>query len=145
MRRYRGYVVDSERWERFAFRSDDVVISTPANLRPTDYEFDPALSPTSKIERREWLTSGFSPQSSPTLRNVFQSVAGPMRDTSRAGLAERRKSELLCIRTSERVRLNQGLLAATESDAWRSDLIEPMLARGATAIELGATSSPRRR
>jgi adenylate cyclase len=31
--------------------------------------------------------------------------------------------------------------AATESDAWRSDLMEPMLARGATAIELGATSS----
>jgi class 3 adenylate cyclase len=32
-------------------------------------------------------------------------------------------------------------VAATESDAWRSDLMEPMLARGATAIELGATSS----
>lgn len=32
-------------------------------------------------------------------------------------------------------------VAATESDAWRSDLMEPMLAKGATAIELGATSS----
>ena len=31
--------------------------------------------------------------------------------------------------------------AATESDAWRSDLMEPMLARGATAIELGASAS----
>ena len=31
--------------------------------------------------------------------------------------------------------------AATESDAWRSDLMEPMLARGATAIELGVTAS----
>jgi hypothetical protein len=31
------------------------------------------------------LTSGFSPQSGPTLRNVSQSVAGPMRDTSRDG------------------------------------------------------------
>ena len=31
--------------------------------------------------------------------------------------------------------------AATESDAWRSDMMEPMLARGATAIELGATAS----
>lgn len=30
MRRYRGYAVDSERWQRFAFRADDVVISTPA-------------------------------------------------------------------------------------------------------------------
>jgi hypothetical protein len=34
------------------------------------------------------------------LRNGSQSVAGPMRDTSRAGLAERRESALLCIRTS---------------------------------------------
>jgi adenylate cyclase len=32
-------------------------------------------------------------------------------------------------------------LATTESDAWRSDLMEPMLAKGADAIELGATSS----
>jgi adenylate cyclase len=32
-------------------------------------------------------------------------------------------------------------VAATESDAWRSDLMEPMLARGAGAIELGATSA----
>jgi class 3 adenylate cyclase len=31
--------------------------------------------------------------------------------------------------------------AATESDAWRSDMMEPMLARGATAVELGATAS----
>jgi hypothetical protein len=77
------------------------------NLRPTDYEFDPALSPTRKIEPRESLTSGFSPQSSPSLCNVSQSVAGPMRDTSCAGLAERRESELLCIRTSERVSPNR--------------------------------------
>jgi hypothetical protein len=77
------------------------------NLRPTDYEFDPALSPTRKIELRESLTSGFSPQSSPSLCNVSQSVAGPMRDTSCAGLAEPRESELLCIRTSERVRPNR--------------------------------------
>ena len=33
--------------------------------------------------------------------------------------------------------------AATESDAWRSDLMEPMLAGGATVIELGATASSR--
>jgi class 3 adenylate cyclase len=32
-------------------------------------------------------------------------------------------------------------VAATESDAWRTDMMEPMLERGATAIELGATSS----
>jgi adenylate cyclase len=31
--------------------------------------------------------------------------------------------------------------AATESDAWRSDLLEPMLTRGATAIELGTRAS----
>jgi hypothetical protein len=37
------------------------------------------------------LTSGFSPQRHPALRNFSQSVAGPMRDTSRAGLAERRE------------------------------------------------------
>jgi hypothetical protein len=43
------------------------------------------------------LTSGFSTQRSPTLRNVSQSVAGPMRDTLHAGHAERRESELLCI------------------------------------------------
>jgi hypothetical protein len=49
------------------------------------------------------LTSDLSPQRRPTLRNVSQSVAGPMRDTSCAGLAARRESELLCIRTSERV------------------------------------------
>jgi hypothetical protein len=63
------------------------------------------------------LTSGFSPQSSPSLRNVSQSVAGPMRDTSRVGLAERREAELLCIRTSERVRPNRGLLLGTTADA----------------------------
>jgi hypothetical protein len=72
------------------------------NLRPTDYEFDPAPSATREIQPRESLTSSFSPQSSPTLRNASQSVAGPMRDTSRAGLAERRASELLYIRTSKR-------------------------------------------
>jgi hypothetical protein len=73
------------------------------NLRPTDYEFDPALSPTREIEPREPLTSGFSPQRTPTLRNVSQSVAGPMRDTSLAAHAEHRESQLLCIRTNERV------------------------------------------
>jgi hypothetical protein len=45
------------------------------------------------------LTSDFSPHGRPSLRNVSQSAAGPMRDTSCAGLAERRESELLCIRT----------------------------------------------
>jgi len=78
-----------------------------SNLRPTDYEFDPALSRTREIEPRGPLTSGFSPQRSPTLRNVSQSVAGPMRDTSRAGHAERRESELLCIRTNEHVGPNR--------------------------------------
>ena len=73
------------------------------NLRPTDYEFDPALSRTREIEPREPLTSGFSPQRTPTLRNVSQSVAGPMRDTSLAAHAEHRESQLLCIRTNERV------------------------------------------
>jgi hypothetical protein len=76
-----------------------------SNLRPTDYEFDPALSRTREIESRGPLTSGFSPQRSPTLRNISQSVAGPMRDTSRAAHTERRERELLCIRTNERVRL----------------------------------------
>jgi hypothetical protein len=84
-----------------------------SNQRPADYEFDPALSRTREIEPREPLTSGFSPQRSPTLRNVSQSVAGPMRDTSRAGHAERRESELLCIRTNERVGPNRGLLTGT--------------------------------
>jgi adenylate cyclase len=32
-------------------------------------------------------------------------------------------------------------VAETESDAWRSDLTEPMLAKGATAVELGASST----
>jgi class 3 adenylate cyclase len=32
-------------------------------------------------------------------------------------------------------------LAATESDAWRSDLMEPMLANGASTVELGAAAS----
>jgi class 3 adenylate cyclase len=31
-------------------------------------------------------------------------------------------------------------VAETESDAWRSDLLEPMIAKGATAAELGAIS-----
>jgi aryl sulfotransferase len=35
MRRYRGFVVDSARWERFEFRSDDVIISTPAKCGTT--------------------------------------------------------------------------------------------------------------
>jgi hypothetical protein len=56
------------------------------NLRPTDYEFDPALSPTSEIESRDSLTSDLSPLWRLTLRNVSQSVAAPMRDTSCAGL-----------------------------------------------------------
>ena len=60
------------------------VRSQDSALRPTDYEFDPALSPTSEIEPRESLTSGFSARRRPTLCNVSQSVAGPMRDTSRA-------------------------------------------------------------
>lgn len=30
MRRYRGFIADSARWERFAFRPDDVTISTPS-------------------------------------------------------------------------------------------------------------------
>lgn len=32
-------------------------------------------------------------------------------------------------------------VAETESNAWRSDLMEPLLAKGATAAELGATST----
>jgi hypothetical protein len=63
------------------------------------------------------LTSGFSPQRHPALRNFSQSVAGPMRDTSRAGLAERRESELPCIRTSECVRPNRGLPKGTTAGA----------------------------
>jgi hypothetical protein len=35
VRRYRGFIVDSERWERFAFRPDDVIISTPAKCGTT--------------------------------------------------------------------------------------------------------------
>ena len=34
-RRYQGFFADSSRWERFAFRSDDVVISTPAKCGTT--------------------------------------------------------------------------------------------------------------
>jgi hypothetical protein len=94
------------------------------NLRPTDYEFDPALSPTREIEPRESLTSGFSPQRNPSLRKASQSVAGPVRDTSRAGLAEHRESELLCIHTSERVRLNRGLLPGTT--CWRTGRAAPL-------------------
>ena len=30
LRRYRGFMADSERWRRFAFRDDDVVITTPS-------------------------------------------------------------------------------------------------------------------
>jgi hypothetical protein len=56
-----------------------------------------------RLSRKSSLTSGFSPQSSPSFRNVSQSVAGPMRDTSRAELAERRESELLCILHKRRV------------------------------------------
>jgi hypothetical protein len=35
MRRYRGFMADSARWERFAFRADDVVISTPSKCGTT--------------------------------------------------------------------------------------------------------------
>ena len=34
-RRYRGYFADSARWERFAFRPDDVVITTPSKSGTT--------------------------------------------------------------------------------------------------------------
>jgi aryl sulfotransferase len=35
LRRYQGFFADSSRWERFAFRPDDVVISTPAKCGTT--------------------------------------------------------------------------------------------------------------
>lgn len=35
MRRYRGFMADSERWRRFAFRDDDIVISTPSKCGTT--------------------------------------------------------------------------------------------------------------
>src|SRR4026209_180417 len=35
MRRYRGFMSDSARWERFAFRPDDVIISTPSKCGTT--------------------------------------------------------------------------------------------------------------
>lgn len=35
MRRYSGFMADSGRWERFAFRPDDVVISTPSKCGTT--------------------------------------------------------------------------------------------------------------
>ena len=35
MKRYRGVMADSARWQRFAFRPDDVVISTPAKCGTT--------------------------------------------------------------------------------------------------------------
>jgi aryl sulfotransferase len=35
LRRYRGFITDSARWERFAFRPDDVVISTPSKCGTT--------------------------------------------------------------------------------------------------------------
>jgi hypothetical protein len=35
MRRYRGLIADSARWERFAFRPDDVIISTPSKCGTT--------------------------------------------------------------------------------------------------------------
>ncbi|MGZ5329095.1 MAG: sulfotransferase domain-containing protein, partial [Actinomycetota bacterium] len=34
-RRYRGFIADTARWERFVFRPDDVVISTPAKCGTT--------------------------------------------------------------------------------------------------------------
>jgi aryl sulfotransferase len=35
LRRYRGFMADSARWERFTFRPDDVVISTPSKCGTT--------------------------------------------------------------------------------------------------------------
>ncbi len=35
LRRYRGFMADSARWERFEFRPDDVVISTPSKCGTT--------------------------------------------------------------------------------------------------------------
>ena len=35
LRRYRGFMADSARWERFAFRPDDVVITTPSKCGTT--------------------------------------------------------------------------------------------------------------
>jgi aryl sulfotransferase len=35
MRRYRGFMADSARWERFEFRPDDVIISTPSKCGTT--------------------------------------------------------------------------------------------------------------
>ncbi|MDH3755299.1 MAG: sulfotransferase domain-containing protein, partial [Acidimicrobiia bacterium] len=35
MRRYQGFMADSARWERFRFRSGDVVISTPSKCGTT--------------------------------------------------------------------------------------------------------------
>jgi aryl sulfotransferase len=35
LRRYRGFMADSSRWERFTFRPDDVVITTPAKCGTT--------------------------------------------------------------------------------------------------------------
>ena len=35
IRRYQGFIADSARWERFTFRPDDVVISTPSKCGTT--------------------------------------------------------------------------------------------------------------
>ena len=35
MRRYQGFMADSARWERFPFRADDVIISTPSKCGTT--------------------------------------------------------------------------------------------------------------
>ncbi len=35
VRRYRGFMVDSARWERFEFRTDDIVITTPSKCGTT--------------------------------------------------------------------------------------------------------------
>ena len=35
LRHYEGFMADSSRWERFRFRPDDVVISTPAKCGTT--------------------------------------------------------------------------------------------------------------
>ena len=35
MRRYQGFMADSDRWQRFTLRPDDVVISTPSKCGTT--------------------------------------------------------------------------------------------------------------
>jgi hypothetical protein len=35
LRRYRGFMADSDRWRRFAFRDGDIVITTPSKCGTT--------------------------------------------------------------------------------------------------------------